>query len=175
MPLDVQLTLYNQVWALLEVTGSAFTTLVSAASRLKSTAHNQELRDRTGRDPASFPKVRIDVSDASKQRAARVFGMSRTNFSSSTCNYGVPMRLNVEIRVVYEQTNVTNQTPVEAAILAQLNAKGENLGLAWVSNFEIVGVSRKNELDPDSSNSLRTVSRMRLVVNARPLLSQLTT
>lgn len=173
-PLDVQLTLHNQIWSLLEAS-AAFTTLVTAGNRLKATALDMTAADRAKHGPGDYPKVRVEVGEETVgNRAPRTFGHSRTDFSSSLCDYGVPETVSLTVKIVHDKTRLGDQTPLEAAVRGALLNKGTNLGIAWVSSSVLRGVNRREENTPDTGGSLRTVSRFRLVVNAIPKLSQLT-
>lgn len=174
MPLDVQLTLHTQVWTLLEASAS-FTALVSAGNRIKETEHDHDRKQAAKTGPGDFPRVRVHVaSDTANDRGPRTHGMSRTDYTASVCDYGVPMTLNVEVIIVHDKTTLADQTPVEAAVRGALLARGPNMGLHWITTFTDRGVSRRVENNKETGGTDRTVSRQTLVVSARPMLSLLT-
>jgi len=166
-PFDPQLTLYNRVWAILEAS-AAFTSLVKQGCRIKSTNLDSASRDRAMTAAGDYPKVRIDVADdSSNLRPPRPF-----NTDPLLVDYGIPMVLNVEIKTVHDSTLLANQTAVEAAIRGAILSQDAKLGLTWVTSYEDRGIKRTTEKSPDTGGTERTISRHRLVVNARPMRSQ---
>ncbi len=173
-PLDTSLTVYNQLWTLLEASPT-FTSLVLVGNRLKATAQRVSERDAVKSAPADFPKVRIDIADETdNDRSPKVFGQNTTTFTASDCDYGVPIRLNVTIKIVHDDTRLAYQTPVEAAVRGAILLHGRNLGIDWVTNVVMQGAKRAVENSPDTNGTQRTISKIRLEVTARPKLSLLT-
>jgi hypothetical protein len=174
-PLNVQLVLYTQVWALLEGYTPFTTAFPKAGQRIKSTAGDARAKETTRSSPAEFPRISIEVSeDTANDRAPLVFGQNRTDFSSAVCDYGVPVRLVLTVRVVHDKTDLASQSVPEAAVRGGLLRAGPNLGIAWVSRSTLRPVSRREENNADTNNTRRTISRFRLEVDAMPKLSQLT-
>lgn len=177
MPLDVQDTIFQRVWELLEAS-TAFTDLVKLGNRIKDDEPKPEQRDRakSGDAPADFPKVRVKVQDDAGGRGApRTFCMNATDFTPATCDYGVPMTLNLEIVIVYKaDSDLTKQTPLEAAIRGALLSRGPNMGIGWISGTEWREPSRRPERNAETGTTERPVTRLRLTVNARPMLTLLT-
>lgn len=173
-PLDVKLTIHNQVWTLLEAS-SAFTDLVKAGSRLKATDRNSWEKDRAKTTPAHFPKVRVEVEDETDgDTSPEFFGQNSTNFSAAVCDYGVKVTVNLAIKIIHDKKGLEDQSPVEAAVRGALWAKGRNLGIAWVTRIQPRGITSREEVSEDTNNTLRPITRIRLVVTAMPKLSQLT-
>lgn len=174
-PLDVQLTLYNQVWTLLE----GFTPFTDAfpktGQRIKFTAGDGGMKAATRTSPAEFPSVRIRMGeDTTNQNAPRVFGHSRTDFTASMCDHAVPGRVVITVDIIHDKTDLAEQTPKEAAVRGALLSRGPNLGIAWVSRSTLRPINRREENSEDTGRSRRTISRQRLEVDIMPKLSQLT-
>ncbi len=173
-PLDVQLVVYNRVWELLEDSDS-FCSIFQDGNRLKSTAARISDRDKAKSGPGDYPKIRIDVAEETdNERAPRTFGMSRTDYAAKTCDYGIPIALNFIIKIVHDSTILGTQTAAEAAVRGAILANGTNLGIAWIGNSILRGSVRREENSVDTGGALRTISRIKLVVSARPKLSALT-
>lgn len=176
MPLNVQLELYNKAWELMEGYAPFDAVFPKAGQKIKTTSRGATREDMTRQSPAEFPKIRIDVGiERSNVRPPRTFGQNSTTYTAAVCDYRVPMTVNLEIKVVYdEDQTLKEQSEAEAAIRGAL-LKFPNLGLAWVNPpVEIQGTTRREENNADTGNRLRTVARTRVVINARPLLSELT-
>ena len=174
-PFDPQLTLYTQVWAMLEASPAFLEAFPKPALRIKSTVPKAGQRDEELRAPADAAKIKIDVAEEiDNDRAPKVFGQNSTTFTAAVVDYKVPLRLALTIKIVHESTKLQDQTPKEAAVRGALLARGRTLGLAWVTDSILRGTKRREETSPDTNNQRRTISLMRLEVTARPKLSQLT-
>lgn len=164
MPLDVQKTVYDRVWELLEGY-PPFAQLVE--NRIKANERGNAREDQLGRAPQDFPKVVITVGeDTTGERGPVTF--------SDECDYGVPMTLVIEIKIVHDGDALDDETPVEAAVRGALLKGRRNLGIDWVGSVVDRGTKRSREVVADFGKQLRTVTRRRLTVNARPLHSLLT-
>lgn len=174
MPLDVQKEIFEAIGDALDGF-NAFTALVKTGSRIYTGTAKDRVRDRERQTVGEFPKVKLDVGiERTNIRPPRTFGQNSTTYTAATCDYGVPMVINVDVKIIHDKVPVADQTAVEAAFRGAI-LKTPNLGLAWVNPpMELQGVTRREENNADTGNAARVVDRMRLVINARPLLSALT-
>lgn len=169
MALDVDLTIHDRLWTLIEASTSLQALL---GTQLKATDTARLIRDRAAQLPAQFPKIVINAAGglAAKSQPS-VFGQK--DGGSSTVDYGVPMTRRFSINLIYDRIELGQQTPVEAALLAALYAGGRTLGIAWVGDCTF-SAERRDQNSEMTGRVLRTVYTITATVDARPKLSLLT-
>lgn len=165
MPLDVQLTLYNRIWELLEAY-APFTAAVGVANRIKSTTQQSQGVGIDRARASTTPVVQIDVAEMTSDMNAQTV----IDDDPSDVDRGIPIVINFDIKTTHPKTELGLQTPTEAAIEAAMLTAGSTLGIGWVSTCFLRGTTRRQE---QIDKAQRTVSRCRLVVKAMPYRSQL--
>lgn len=176
-PLDVQLAINTQVWLMLRESPAFAAEFPKEALQLNSDESARTgTNDQNLRASADAAKIKVDVADETvNERAPKVFGQNSTTFTATDCDYGVPMKVTVTVKIVHgPDTKLHEQTPKEAAVRGALLARGRTLGIPWVTDSVMRDQKRREESSPDTNGKRLTVKVFRLEISARPLLSLLT-
>lgn len=108
--------------------------------------------------PAAYPYVTGWPTGGAMQRQPPTFG---------DCSTGVPGRRELVLKVVFETTVETAQTPIEAAVEGAVYSLGPKLGIPWVGGWSL-RKTRQIQNNAETGHARRLVATFALTVDVRP-------